>query len=605
MNNSIGEATLFDNLEFVEKLESLMEGYESTEIEFKSAKGGFPGSLWETYSAFANTQGGAIVLGVKEKDGKFLIDNLSQVQIKKYEKILWDTLNNRAECSSNVLRNSDVQEGEYNGSHVLVINVPRAPRSQMPVYIKNNPDNVFKRNHEGDYLCPREDIRRMYADADAEHTRDGRILPEFTIENDIDKESLLQYRRMVSAHSPSHPWLALEDKEFLIKLGGYRIDKREQKEGLTIAGLLMFGKYDSITDMYCCPNYFPDYREYLSPDVNSRWSNRVYYDGTWEANLFQFYIKVYNKLSAALPKPFALRNGQRIDDTPTRVALREAFINSLIHSDYSINASLNIEQHKDFLKFSNPGSLLITIAQYYQGGESVCRNKYLQQMFMLLGAAEKAGSGADKILQGWKEANYRSPKLEESVQPNKVILTMPLVNLLSEDILSFLKENYGNKFNDLSHDELITLATCYSEGYVTNYRLQIAIDMHSADITKLLKGLCDNKLLVSHGVGRGTKYKINKDYLSYNTNNTSNSTSNDTSNGTSRRTRKSIDTLRIEILEACSNYVSLEEIAQKVGKSISHLKGQIIPQMLQENLLERQFPNAPRHPHQKYRAIKK
>ena len=106
-------------------------------------------------------------------------------------------------------------------------------------------------------------------------------------------------------------------------------------------------------------------------------------------------------------------------------------------------------------------------------------------------------------------------------------------------------------------------------------------------------------------MGRGTKYKINEDYLSYNTNSTSNSTSNDTSNGTSRRTRKSIDTLRIEILEACSNYVSLEEIAQKVGKSISHLKGQIIPQMLQENLLERQFPNAPRHPHQKYRTVKK
>ena len=108
-----------------------------------------------------------------------------------------------------------------------------------------------------------------------------------------------------------------------------------------------------------------------------------------------------------------------------------------------------------------------------------------------------------------------------------------------------MKEIHGTKFNDLSHDELITLATCYSEGQVTNYMLQITIDKHSADITKLLKGLCDNNLLISYGVGRGTKYKINEDYLSYNTNNTSN----DTSNGTSRRTRKSIDTLRIEILE--------------------------------------------------------
>lgn len=99
MSNSLGEPTLFDDLKFVERLEGLMEGYESTEVEFKSAKGGFPGSLWETYSAFANTQGGVIVLGVKENAGKFQIDNLSQEQIKKYVKILWDTLNSKAECS--------------------------------------------------------------------------------------------------------------------------------------------------------------------------------------------------------------------------------------------------------------------------------------------------------------------------------------------------------------------------------------------------------------------------------------------------------------------------------------------------------------------------
>lgn len=65
------EQTLFDNYEFVEKIESLTNRYESSEVEFKSAKGGFPGSFWETYSAFANTQGGVIVLGVKEKDGIF------------------------------------------------------------------------------------------------------------------------------------------------------------------------------------------------------------------------------------------------------------------------------------------------------------------------------------------------------------------------------------------------------------------------------------------------------------------------------------------------------------------------------------------------------
>lgn len=600
------EKTLFDDIEFVERLESLMEGYESTDIEFKSAKGGFPGSLWETYSAFANTQGGVIVLGVKEKDGRFMIDNLSEDQIQRYKSDLWNGLNNKSICSTNILKDGDVQDGEYNGSHVLVINVPRAQRTQIPIYIKNNPDNVFKRNHEGDYQCTPDNVRRMYADADVEHTRDSRILPEFTIEEDIDNESLQQYKRIVSAHSPSHPWLSLSDKELLKKLGGYRADKREKKEGLTIAGLLMFGKIDSITDQYCCPNYFPDYREYFSSDPHARWTNRVYADGTWEANLFQFYLKVYNKLAAALPKPFALSNGIRVEETSAHVALREAFINALVHCDYSINASLVVEQHKDYIKFSNPGSLLITMDQFYHGGESVCRNKYLQQMFTLMGAAEKAGSGADKILQGWKEADYRSPELKERTQPDKVELTLPLVNLLSKDILNFLKNNYGDAFSGLTHDELMTLATCYSEGEVSNYRLQVIIDQHSADITKLLKKLCDNGFLVSYGFGRGTRYQINRDYLHMShSNNDSNVDSNvDSNNDDSKAQRKVSDKLIKAVIAACEDFSSVEEIAIRVGRSISHLKNRVLPKMFDENLLERQFPDVLKHPHQKYRAKK-
>ena len=51
---------------------------EGTDWELESAKGGLPGSLWATYSAVANSEGGTIVLGARERDdGKIALDGLS------------------------------------------------------------------------------------------------------------------------------------------------------------------------------------------------------------------------------------------------------------------------------------------------------------------------------------------------------------------------------------------------------------------------------------------------------------------------------------------------------------------------------------------------
>ena len=659
--------SLFDDPVFLKRLESLIDS-ESIDLEFKTAKGGFPGSFWETYSAFANTQGGTIVLGVREKGDDYIVDGLTIEEIKKYKRDFWNNVNNKQVVSANLLKDGDVRECEYKGIFILVFNIPRADRSQMPVYLKNNPENTYKRNNEGDYKCTSEDIRRMFADADIKHPKDSRILEGFTIAEDIDKESLTQYRQLVAALRPSHPWLLLDDIALLVKLGGYRKDRKTKEEGLTLAGLLMFGKYDSIVDPGCCPSYFPDYREYFSTDMQDRWTSRIYPDGTWEANLFQFYMKVYPRLAAVLPKPFILEKGIRVEETLTHIALREAFINTLVHCDYTIDSNITISLYRDRYIFSNPGSLLISLHQYYQGGESVCRNKALQQMFVLLGTAEKAGSGVDKILQGWEEANYRKPHIEETVKPDKVVLELPLISLLSNEVIKPLKSLFGAKIEYIGHDKLLTLAVCYKEGEVTNYRLQFVINKHSFEITQILKELCSGGYLVSSGNGRGTHYKLNNGFLNdklakvdskiyhnksikqkVDSSNVDSKTAStrkvdsskvdskkshnkpikqkvdsskvDTSKVDSKKShnkpiRRKVDSSNVDskklsseilytiILKACVDFNSLEKIAYKAQKSLSYLKNKIIPAMISEGLLEREFPDIPNHPRQRYRAKK-
>ena len=101
--------------DFNDYLESLLIQKESDDLEFKSAAGGFPGSFWDTYSAFANTDGGTIVLGVREKGGRFFLDNLTEEQIEKYRKDFWNNVNNPSTISLNLMQKEDVVIGNYKG----------------------------------------------------------------------------------------------------------------------------------------------------------------------------------------------------------------------------------------------------------------------------------------------------------------------------------------------------------------------------------------------------------------------------------------------------------------------------------------------------------
>ncbi len=611
--------------DFNEYLDSLLARKECDDLEFKSAAGGFPGSFWDTYSAFANSEGGTIVLGVQEKKGKFHIDNLTEEQVEKYRKDFWNNANNRQTVSINLMQKEDVMLGNYKGYAFMLFFVPRASREQRPVYRTSDPyKGTFKRNYEGDYKCSEKEVQRMFADADDSRPADSRILNGYTLD-DIDQEALKRYRQLFSLSSPDHPWLALDDIELLRKLGGYRKDRQSGEEGFTVAGLLMFGKSESITEVECAPYFFPDYQEHLTEDENVRWTYRLCADGTWEANLFNFYQRILPRLQAPLPRPFKLEGNIRKEETPAHVAVREALTNLCIHADYSINASLLVKQEQHRFVFSNPGTLLVSRDQYYTGGESVCRNKSLQKMFSMIGVAEKAGSGTDKIMKGWREANWRSPNIEEQQEPDKVVLTMPMVSFLSEEAKAKLTEKFGITANSFDHNVLSVLALASDEGYVTNIRLRYSSNLHKSEISSLLKLMTQNGLLVSEGYGKGMRYMLPADNLnvfrveplnvatsdSNMATSDSNMATSDTKYGnlndakvaTSIKKKMSREELQELILENSTVWVSLEELANKVNRTTKYLRNQIMPVLLAAKKIQMLHPESPNHPKQQYKIV--
>ena len=116
-----------------EFLNDILTKKESEDLEFKHASGGFPGSFWDTYSAFANTEGGTIVFGVEEKNEGLYLDVISDETVDKYQKEFWSNVNNKSTISCNLLKNDDVEVVKYSGYNIMFFHIPSASREQRPV----------------------------------------------------------------------------------------------------------------------------------------------------------------------------------------------------------------------------------------------------------------------------------------------------------------------------------------------------------------------------------------------------------------------------------------------------------------------------------------
>lgn len=80
-------------------LSNILERPEDEHLEAKSAKGGFPDSFWESYSAFANSDGGVILLGIEERSDHSLYMENGLSDAEKMKDSFWKMVNNRQKIS--------------------------------------------------------------------------------------------------------------------------------------------------------------------------------------------------------------------------------------------------------------------------------------------------------------------------------------------------------------------------------------------------------------------------------------------------------------------------------------------------------------------------
>ena len=404
-----------------------IESRETVHFEAKLARGGLPRSLWESYSAFANTDGGTIALGVEEhQDHTFDVVGVDDPD--RLIRDFWNTVNDRAKVSLNILSDRNVSVENIDGRKVILICVPRAERFNRPICLNRNLiDGVFRRNGEGDYRCSAEEVRAMLRDAEGK-SQDLNIVEWATLDV-IDMESVHRYRNRMQSCRPSHVWLGLDDQTFLMRLGAIGYD-REGVVRPTRAGLLMFGDEYNIVREF--PAYFLDYQERFEPGV--RWTDRVYSSsGEWSGNLYDFYFTAYNRIAQTVKTPFSMVGGDRIDDTPVHKAIREALANCLVNADYYQPRGIVVIRDKETLVMSNPGGFRVPIATALSGGVSDPRNATILKMFNLIDIGERTGSGIPLIRGTWQQMKWPDIAVEEENNPERTVVKLSLVPVRQQE----------------------------------------------------------------------------------------------------------------------------------------------------------------------------
>ncbi len=473
------------------ELQKLINQSENSKLEFKKCDSELPKSFWETYSAFCNTAGGIVVLGVTEKNGANTVSGVKNSQ--KIITNLWNQLSNKNKVNYNGLSDSDIKLYlvPQLDAEIIIIKIDEAPLDQKPVFLKGDIRDTYIRKGDGDYKATNTQIKAMLRNAST-HS-DMTILDNVTFD-DLDINSIISFKEKVTARYPNKKYVELSAVDFLNSIGIIKFSKESEEIKITKAALLFFGKYNAIKWIF--PNYHLDYIN--KKDAVERWTDRLASDEPHEVeiNIYNFYHLVYEKLRGLAFEAFRLdEHGVAVKTSRTDIVFREALVNTLAHADYEMdNRSVRIEVNSAWCKFVNPGKMLVHTSQFFKGGESLPRNQGIMMMFRLLGLSERYGFGGPEIYKYAIENNYRIPSVDSTHELTELIIwqvdlidSYPELNQKEREIFNYIIKSRDN----LSKQQLKKMS-----------------NLSDHHIRKVLNKLIEGGKIETKGKGPSTRYGL-------------------------------------------------------------------------------------------------
>lgn len=445
---------------------------EMAQVECKESLWQLPHNLWETVSAFANTAGGTILLGVAERRGRFEVTGLLELEKQQHDLAagLRDMLNTPIAAH---IRAHSIPAGDEKRI-VLSVYIPEALRYQKPIYVRKNglDKGCYRRVGGEDMPCTEDDLARFFQDRTL-------ISPDMTPvtlarREELDAAHIRAFRQLLLTQDPTARVLGYNDDGLLEAYGALVRDGDRWQP--TLAGVLMFGTPELIR--HCFPAFLVDVIEIAGTEwlisPTERGASR-----TFQGPLLELARDILRVLRQEIPERFALTPGeaQRMMD-PMLVALREALHNALMHQDYRIHRPTQIRRFADRLEIENPGASLKDPDRLGDPGSEL-RNPRIAEMFYDIGWVERKGTGIRAMQEAMESLGLTPPTFESDAPDRSFRAVFYRHHFMDEDDLAWLEQYQAHP---LSGDAQKALVYARKTGRVDNaaYRSLNRVDTLAA-----------------------------------------------------------------------------------------------------------------------------